>query len=65
MNDVLLRLYIAVQTLAVSEDGQDMVEYALVTALLAFGWVAGVKSVATALNTAFQGLSTNLGSYIS
>ena len=65
MNTFLLKFYIKFQNLAAEEAGQDLVEYALITALLAFGWVAGVKQIATALNTAMGGLSTSLGSYVS
>jgi Flp pilus assembly pilin Flp len=42
-----------------------MVEYALMVALLSFGWVAGVKAVANALNNAFSSISSNLGTYVS
>ena len=65
MNTILLKLYIEIQNLMHREEGQDLVEYALITALLAFGWVAGVKAIATALNTAFSNASTTLGSYVS
>jgi pilus assembly protein Flp/PilA len=65
MNTMLLKLYVKVQDLASREDGQDLVEYALVVALIAFGATAGMKSLATGLNTAFQGISTTLGSYVS
>ena len=65
MNDLFLRIYIKVQDLASREDGQDMVEYALMVALLSFGWIAGVKAVATALNGAFNNVSSNLGNYVS
>jgi pilus assembly protein Flp/PilA len=41
-------------------DGQDMVEYALLVALLAFGVTAGLKSVAQAVNTTFSNISTTL-----
>ena len=47
------------------EDGQDLVEYALVVALIAFGATAGMKSLATGLTSAFRGISTTLGSYVS
>lgn len=47
------------------EHGQDLVEYALVVALIAFGATAGMKSLATGINTAFNGISTKLGSYVS
>jgi pilus assembly protein Flp/PilA len=42
-------------------EGQDIVEYALVVALMAFGVTAATKSLATQLSTTF----TNMGSYIS
>jgi len=65
VNTLLLKVYIKLDDLASREEGQDMVEYALITALLAFGWIAGVKNVATALNSAFSSISSQLGSYVS
>ena len=65
MNTMLLKLYVKFQDLASREEGQDLVEYALVVALIAFGATAGMKALATGLNTAFSGMSTTLGSYIS
>ena len=46
------------------EHGQDLVEYALLIALIAFGATAGMKTLATGLNSAFKGVSTALGSYV-
>ncbi len=37
MNTMLLNLYIKFQALKNGEEGQDLVEYALVVALIAFG----------------------------
>ena len=65
MNNLLLKMYVKLQDLASREEGQDLVEYALVVALIAFGATAGMKSLATGLNTAFNGISTTLGSYVS
>ncbi len=65
MNTMLLKLYVKFQDLASREEGQDLVEYALVVALIAFGATAGMKALATGLNAAFQGISSTLGSYIS
>ena len=65
MNTLLLRLHIGLQTLTSSEEGQDLVEYALVVALIAFGATTGMKALATGLNSAFRGISTTLGSYVS
>jgi pilus assembly protein Flp/PilA len=65
MNTLLLKLLIKFQNFSSREEGQDMVEYALVVALIAFGATAGMKALATGLNTAFKGISTTLGSYVS
>jgi Flp pilus assembly pilin Flp len=54
-----------VQVLAIGTDGQDLVEYALVIGLLSFGITASSNFLATALVTAFKGISTTLGSYVS
>ena len=65
MNTMLLNLYVKFQSLKDSEEGQDLVEYALVVALIAFGATTGMSSLATGINTAFNAVSTKLGSYIS
>jgi pilus assembly protein Flp/PilA len=65
MNTLFLKLLIKFQDFRSREEGQDMVEYALVVALIAFGATAGMKALATGLNTAFKGISTTLGSYVS
>jgi pilus assembly protein Flp/PilA len=65
MNDMLLKLYVKFQDLKNSEEGQDLVEYALVVALIAFGATAGMGALATGINTAFSNVSTKLGSSIS
>jgi pilus assembly protein Flp/PilA len=65
MNTMILKMYVKFQDLASREEGQDLVEYALVVALIAFGATAGMKALATGLNGAFVGISTTLGSYIS
>jgi pilus assembly protein Flp/PilA len=65
MNTMLLKLYVKIQDLANREEGQDLVEYALVVALIAFGATAGMKALATGLNSAFSNISSTLGSYVS
>ena len=64
MNTMLLKLYVKFQDLASREEGQDLVEYALVVALVAFGATAGMKALAGGLNTAFNNISTTLSSYV-
>ena len=53
MNTMLLKLYVKFQDLASREEGQDLVEYALVVALIAFGATAGMSQLAKGLNLAF------------
>ena len=64
MNNLLIKLYVKFQDLASREEGQDLVEYALVVALIAFGATAGMKSLATGINTAFTNISTALSTNI-
>lgn len=42
------------------ESGQDLIEYALVAALIALGAVASMKTVSTAIGSAFTSIETNL-----
>jgi len=60
MNSMLLHLYVKFQNLASREEGQDMVEYALVVALIAFGATTGMRSLATGINAAFSNISSQL-----
>lgn len=46
------------------EDGQGLVEYLLILALVAFAATAGMGSLASGLNSAFAMISTILGSYV-
>ena len=65
MRSAFWKLYSGLQILLLQEEGQDLVEYALVVALIAFGATAGMKALAGGLNTAFGQISTTLGSYVS
>jgi pilus assembly protein Flp/PilA len=42
------------------ESGQDLIEYALVAALIALGAVASMKTVSTAIGGAFTQIETQL-----
>jgi len=48
------------KNLGQDESGQDLIEYALVAALIALGAVTSMKGVATAIGTAFSQVGTNL-----
>ena len=60
MHDTLLKFYIKVQDLMTREDGQDLVEYALVVSLLSLAATAAMGSLATAINGAFNAIGTTL-----
>jgi pilus assembly protein Flp/PilA len=62
MNDLMLKLYVKMQTLMADEEGQDLVEYALVVALVAFGAVSGMRTLSTEINKAFNTISSDLNS---
>jgi pilus assembly protein Flp/PilA len=47
------------------ESGQDLIEYALVVALIALAATAGMSSLANGINSAFTRLNTILGNKIS
>jgi pilus assembly protein Flp/PilA len=63
MRNAVLELLVRAQSLR-DESGQDLIEYALVVALVAFAATAGMTSLATGINTAFTNISNTLGSYI-
>jgi pilus assembly protein Flp/PilA len=64
MKDKLLKFSAKLQIL-LDEEGQDLIEYALVVALIAFAATAGMSSLATAINTAFAGVGTTFTTYVS
>jgi pilus assembly protein Flp/PilA len=61
----MLKLYVKIQTLRADQNGQDLIEYALVVALIAFAAAAGMSTVATKINTAFTSIGTKLTTYTS
>jgi pilus assembly protein Flp/PilA len=61
VNKLLLNLYVRFQKFVNREEGQDLVEYALLVALIALAAVSGTKEVASAVNTAFSKVSNTLG----
>ena len=60
----LLKQSVRVQTLLADEQGQDLIEYALVVALIAFAATAGMNTVATDINSAFTAIGAKLTTYV-
>jgi pilus assembly protein Flp/PilA len=69
MKDFGLKLYIRMQNLKDAlvrdESGQDLVEYALVLALIALAATVSMKTLATTIGTAFTNVGTKLTTYTS
>ncbi len=55
-----LRMLVKILSLTNRDEGQDLVEYSLLIALIALVAVAGLNEVASAVNTVFSSISTTL-----
>jgi pilus assembly protein Flp/PilA len=67
MRNAFLRFCVRTQVLAQTlkdENGQDLVEYALVIAVVCLGIISGMNTLANGINTAMTSLSTNLNSAV-
>jgi pilus assembly protein Flp/PilA len=63
MKNTILEIYTKAQMFAnvlKNEEGQDLVEYALVVSLIAFAAIAGMGVLATDINQAFTSIGTKL-----
>lgn len=67
MKSAFLKLFVKARVTLASlkkEDGQDLIEYALVVALVAFAATAGMGKLATGINLAFSNIAATLNTYI-
>jgi pilus assembly protein Flp/PilA len=64
MKDMFLKMYVKAQILR-EDHGQDLIEYALVVALIALAATVGMKTVAGNINTAFTSIGNKLLTYTS
>jgi len=53
------------KTLHRDESGQDLIEYALIAALIALGSIIGMDTVANEINSAFNIISQKLANAVS
>ena len=69
MTNLLNKLYRGLRActdgLIRDESGQDLVEYALVVALIALGATASMSSLASSFSTAFSSVGSKLSTYSS
>jgi len=64
MNTLFIRTLIYVRQLIEDQQGQDLVEYALVVALIAFGTITGMGYLAKGINNSFNNIAKILNSNI-
>lgn len=62
MNTMLLKMYVKAQDLMNREEGQDLVEYALLVALISLAAITTVGGIATKIDSIFQSISNTLAS---
>jgi pilus assembly protein Flp/PilA len=62
MKDRLLKLSVMLRILK-DENGQDLIEYALMVALISLAVTIGMKNLATSINLAFTHIGTKLSTY--
>lgn len=60
MNPLTSYMFVRLQALFSRDEGQDLVEYALVVALIAFGAIAGMHALAVGINDALAGIVARL-----
>jgi pilus assembly protein Flp/PilA len=57
------KIYFALRALLDGEEGQDLVEYAMIVALIALAATAGMNTLAGAINSAFNHLGSIMSTY--
>jgi pilus assembly protein Flp/PilA len=67
MKEISLKCFVRMQAMVSTwvqdESGQDLIEYALVVALIALAATVSMKAVATSIGAAFTSISTKLTTY--
>jgi len=66
MNNMILKLYVkalALREAFVTEDGQDLIEYAVVAALISFGALTASKTLANSIGTGLNSIGTKVTTY--
>lgn len=65
MNNLFLRVKGSLVELHREDSGQDLIEYALIAALIALAATVGMGSVAKAINVAFSSIGAKVTNYAS
>ncbi|HUE01672.1 MAG TPA: hypothetical protein VMR62_19025 [Bryobacteraceae bacterium] len=62
MKDTFLKLFVKMQSFQ-KENGQDMIEYVLLAAVVALGAVAGLQPIGAQVNKTFSLITSTLIAY--
>jgi pilus assembly protein Flp/PilA len=62
MRDFLMKLYVKAQIFR-ADNGQDLIEYALVAGLIALAATAGMNTIAGDINNAFVNVGSKVVNY--
>ena len=65
MGNRVSTLYNRIKACAAREDGQDLVEYGLVVALIAFTVIAGLQSVSTDISMIYSAIVSTVSGSVS
>ena len=60
MNALFLKMLVKLYDLTHREEGQDLVEYALLVSLIALACITAIGKVATSITTTFTNISNSL-----
>lgn len=60
MKNLMLKAYVNMQTLMACEEGQDLVEYALLLGLIALACTVVLGAIGNQINSIFEKISSNL-----
>jgi pilus assembly protein Flp/PilA len=64
MTNRLWMLSVKIQNLLSREEGQDLVEYALIVALISLAAITGMKNLAGDINNAFNAVGSTLSTSV-
>ena len=59
MKTLVAKFHLAIMNLK-NDEGQDLVEYALIVALIAFAATAGMNTLANSINSAFSSIAAEM-----
>lgn len=65
MKNKIWMMSIKIKDVLNREEGQDLIEYALIVALIAFAATVGMSTLASGINQAFANIGSKVASYTS